>query len=371
MRYLIYLSFIFSLLSLTVHASTIFTVDDMVKEKRQDVILNIVGGTADFFLDIEGEFHVDSKEQLRIYTYRNSKSQGIIHSYAYNPKEKLARKRIKITNTPQIKVSFLHNVGKKRPHPIVVRIYQIPPLERLHAISTPLKEQINAILSQGAKEVAKNIEGNIVRFNNLQQYKKNLNKQQQQNKTVRREVADALSNLSASYKDASDIKKQIKAKNKTALANIADYTEKTQKELHKIQQEVESMGNEINFLVSNPINSGFDAESRQRLKVTAKKRILKSLEAQSEGWEKFYNAQQQLQPLLEKHTRKVDLLLEILAMYADVYLQLSYAVELGQNIGNALHVLDDATELETVLQSLDSNLTEINKVRKQFDDLQF
>lgn len=364
MRYLIFI-FLCGLFNVSVQAVTLFSVDDFNTE-RQDAILEVVGAS-EVLIDIEGAFHANSDEQLRIYYYKNGKTQGTAKSFSAG--DKIAQKGLKIKDARQLKVSFVNNVGKKRPHPISIRVYQVPPFQRLQAILTPLNQKIDAILSHGANEVDQSIKHNEATFNNLATQKQKLDKSGKKNKQIRKEVAAALNRLSASYRDASDIRQKIKPKNNQALKAIVQYAKTTLKELDHVRKEVLKTEQEINYLTNNPITSGFDAENRQRLMVAAKQRIRGSLEVQEKGWAAFYKTQQQLYPLLEKHIRKVDLLLEVLATYADVYLQLSYAVELGQDINSALKILDDAAELEMVLKSLTNNFNAIKELRKELDEM--
>ncbi len=348
-------------------AATRFSVDDLSKDNQQSEVLAILGA-AGLTASIEGAFHpmAEGIESLRIYRYTNGKSHEEILLRKNNDNKALILSQSLSVNTSTIKVTFNSSIKKTRAQPIVVQIFPISPLERLNKIKTPLLDNINNILSYGAAQVSKNIEKNVTLINELQQKQTQSQNSDVDLRAYRSQVAAVFHDLSVSYASAQDIKKQSQAGIDQAFKSIKGHANSTQKELNHVQQKINHSQNKITLLQQG---DGDIDENKRQLTLTAEQRILSSLEIQQQAWQAFYQNQMAIYPLLQEHVKKTNLLLDILSIYANVYLEFSYAIQLGQDIDSALKILNNVVELDTAINNMMQNMKKIKVIQQKLDTL--
>ena len=266
-----------------------------------------------------------------------------------------------------ITVTF-HSDGRTTAKGLTVTIKQASPATIFNRIKQDIQDTVNNIATNGAEYAKKEIAGNIKVFRGLQAQLKNKNADD-----FVKQVSDGLLAVAQSYALISSMRKSIRERNAEQFDKLNELLQETrdnQTALRNRRASEETMRESLRQRLTK--EKDLTEQKKAEISLKGTESILESLDIQAEIWQKFYDAQVKLRERLRAHEEKVDLLLHVLKVNADVYREAAYAIQLKRSMTLALQTFDDnLTNLRSVLEEIDNNWKRVTAVQTEIKQARF
>jgi len=185
-------------------------------------------------------------------------------------------------------------------------------------------------------------------------------------------VVDELDQLASTYERVAALSAgmtQYRKDEFSYLQGVNGETLNTQRELKERIAELKSN----NKLLQKKSGSATDEIESKKLEISLRGNdfIIKSLEAQSIIWDKFYQAQGRLLQSLDLNGRKVDLLCHMLQVNAQVYREASTVAQLRRSAKSALESLRSLADIQGIIGDLQDSWLQVNGIVSEISKAEF
>jgi hypothetical protein len=237
---------------------------------------------------------------------------------------------------------------------------------------TEIQEQVTHTAKSVANYKASDAYKEIV--NSLQYFQKLYKKVQTADHVddVIKEVADGLDKIAANFEKVASLSTDIlryRKENFYYLRSINGETLKTEKQL---KEQITKLESDNKYFKQLHNNSTDEIDSKRiEIKLKGNDSIIKSLQAQSNIWGKFYQKQAMLLEKLDLNGRKVDLLLDVLNVNAKVYHEAANVARLRQSAIVALDNLGYLTNMEDIIVDLQDSWSQVDEIVSEIGSADF
>jgi len=240
---------------------------------------------------------------------------------------------------------------------VVVKIFSRLSGTIFNEIKHQLIDASNIILKQGTREAYLRITEHLKLFKSLQT---KLNRQNAE--SLMNEIIQSFIAVAQNYKNMAAMKTElidVHEKQFELIASLETRTLHNMEGLEKQRQAKLAQLKKAQIELTNIVDP-LERHKRQ-LSIDGYKSIVQSLYAQKVVWQKFYNAQNRLEAKLHNHSQKIELLLHILNINADIYQQSANIALLGKTSLVSLNKLTDLSELKIIVRQIAESESDIKQ----------
>lgn len=187
-------------------------------------------------------------------------------------------------------------------------------------------------------------------------------------------VANGLDEIASAYEEVANFSSEIilhRNEEFSQLLNYAQETLQTENELKGKITEIESN----NRLIQKKLVSinDLDEIELKKIEVSLKgnESVINSLQAQCIIWNKFYQTQKKMLSSIDLSSKKVDLLLHILDVNADVYREAANVARLRHSAKSALDSLNTLIDIQDIVVDLKNSWVEVNDIVTEISNAEF
>lgn len=217
-----------------------------------------------------------------------------------------------------IKVTFKSD-GRTTNEGVMVNISARLPASVFNEIKLKLLEISNQILKRGTQEAYVKLRHNLQSFQSL--HAKMV--QTQKIDGLVNEVTAELVTIAQTYKEIAARSTDIMAIHQQQFSLLNNLKQQTLYSLEKLdnkKQEYQSLLDQAQNELLQPDKNRLEQQKVQ-FSIDGYKNIVQTLYAQQDIWNRFYEAQEKLETKLRTHSKKIELLLHILNINAQIYEQ--------------------------------------------------
>ncbi len=240
---------------------------------------------------------------------------------------------------------------------VVVKIFSHLSGTVFNDIKRQLIAASNIILKQGTREAYIQVTQHLRQFKNLQT---RLNRENAE--SLINEIIQSFIAVAQNYKYMAAMKAELMSEHEKQFKLITSLETRT---LHNIEglevqrqvkvAELQKAQTELTNII-DPLE-----KQKIQLSIDGYKIMIQSLYAQKAVWQKFYQAQNRLEAKLYNHSQKLELLLHILNITADIYQQSANIALLGKTSLASLKNITDLSELKMIISQIVESETDIKQ----------
>lgn len=186
------------------------------------------------------------------------------------------------------------------------------------------------------------------------------------------EVADGLDRIATTYQKVAGFSTEMTQYRKGEFSYLQDVNGNTLKTQLELKEQIAKLESENKILQRKRNSVTDEIESKKfEISIQGNEYIINSLEAQCIIWEKFYLAQKKLLESLELNGRKVDLLLHLLQVNANVYHEAANVARLRRSAKGALDNLRSLADIQGIVSDLQDSWLQINDLVSKISEAEF
>jgi hypothetical protein len=256
-------------------------------------------------------------------------------------------------------VSFKSD-GRTNDKGVVVKIFSRLSGTVFNNIKHQLITASDVILKHGTREAYVRVTQHLKRFKSLQ------TKLNQQNvDSLINDIIQTFIAVAQNYKNMAAMKAEIISEHEKQFQLITSLEARTLHNIEGLEKQRQAKLTELKKAQAELTNI-VDPLERQKmqLSIDGYKSIVESLYAQKVVWQKFYDAQNRLEAKLHNHSQKIELLLHILNINADIYQQSANIALIRKTSLAALKNITDLTELKNIIKQIAESETDIKQWMK-------
>lgn len=256
-------------------------------------------------------------------------------------------------------VSFKSD-GRTNDKGVVVKIFSRLSGTVFNSIKHQLITASNIILKHGTREAYIRVTQHLKRFKSLQ------TKLNQQNvDSLMNDIIQTFIAVAQNYKNIAAMKTEIISEHEKQFQLITSLEARTLHNIEGLEKQRQAKLAELTKAQAELTNI-VDPLERQKmqLSIDGYKSIIESLYAQKVVWQKFYDAQNRLEAKLHNHSQKIELLLHILNINADIYQQSANIALIRKTSLAALKDITDLTDLKNIIKQIAESEADIKQWMK-------
>jgi hypothetical protein len=240
--------------------------------------------------------------------------------------------------------------------------------DRFREVQQKISDAVDEVRTFKAADAFMEIRACIQEFRNLRETVS----QAEHIDDVINEVAEGLGRIAERYQRIADMKGAIKRNVASQIARLDRLRVESTDETARLRGEIRQASRAIERLEAQLVHEQ-DQTERMKLKLSieGKKSVIKSLEGSIEVWEKFYQAQKKLEDRVRESTKKVDLLLHVLEVNAEVYRRAAETADLRKQANEAFNQLRELAQIGQLISEMRSSWTDVNELVGQISTADF
>jgi hypothetical protein len=240
---------------------------------------------------------------------------------------------------------------------VVVKIFSRLSGTIFNEIKHQLIDASNIILKQGTREAYIRITEHLKQFKSLQT---KLNRENSE--SLMSEIIQSFIAVAQNYKNMAAMKVELIDVHEKQFALITSLETRTLHNIEGLEKQIQAKLVQLKKAQIELTNIIDPLEKQKiQLSIDGYKIMIQSLYAQKSVWQKFYQAQNRLEAKLYHHSQKLELLLHILNITADIYQQSANIALLGKTSLASLKNITDLSELKMIISQIVESETDIKQ----------